>query len=83
MRLIKTLLFHILMTFRGLIVGACRILSGLLLFAFLFLLLGGKGVPWDVKAWTLGFAVALGALAFWYDRLLLWLAPEGATLWLG
>ena len=40
-------------------------------------------MPWEVKALMLGFAVALGALAFWYDRLLLWLAPEGATLWLG
>ena len=45
MRLIKTLLFHVLMTFRGLIVGACRILSGLGLLAFLFLLLGGKVCP--------------------------------------
>ncbi|MDF3933757.1 hypothetical protein [Pseudomonas citronellolis] len=82
MRVIKTVLFHLLYTFRGLVLLICKLLSGLFLFGFLFGLFGvfsREGMV-GMTLTTLAFCVGFGALAFYYDVLLLKLKPEGIDL---
>lgn len=81
MRVLKTILFHFLYTFRGLVLLVLRFLSGLSLFAFAGTALFGAGVvPWSDKLKMLAFGLGIGALSWYYDALLLKLAPEGVEL---
>ncbi|MFP3709735.1 hypothetical protein SB783_37610 [Paraburkholderia sp. SIMBA_009] len=81
MRVLMTVLFHILYTLRGLFRIVCRLLSGLFLFGFLgTLVFGGGRVGWSPKLTMLAFGVGFGALAWYYDVLLLKLAPENVNL---
>lgn len=81
MRVLKTVLFHILYTFRGLVLVLCRLLSGLFLFGFLgTLIFGGGRVGWSPKLTMLAFGIGFGALSWYYDRLVIYLAPENSNL---
>jgi hypothetical protein len=81
MRVLKTLLFHILYTFRGLVLLVCRIFTGLFLFGFVMtLIVGGGRVGWSEKLTLFALGVGFGALSWYYDALLLKLAPEGSNL---
>lgn len=82
MRAIKTVLFHLLYTFRGLVRLVCKLLSGLFLFGFifgLFAIANRDGMVGGTLS-MLAFCVGFGALAFYYDVLLLKLKPEGIDL---
>lgn len=79
MRALKTACFHLLYTFRGLFRLACRILGGFFLLGFVFSLF------WDhfttgQSITALVMSVGFGALAWYYDVLLLKLKPEGVDL---
>ncbi|MGP3789445.1 hypothetical protein [Pseudomonas sp. B392_1p] len=79
MRALKTVFFHLLYTFRGLFRLACKILGGLSLLGFVFSLF------WDhfttgQSVFALALSVSLGALAWYYDVLLLKLKPDNVDL---
>ncbi|PLP97912.1 hypothetical protein CYJ10_24225 [Cupriavidus pauculus] len=80
MRAIKAVLFHLLMTFRGLFLTACQLLSGLfLLFFIVTLFLGSSFDVWTQMS-VLAVAVGFGALGWYYDVLLLKLKPDNVDL---
>lgn len=84
MRFLKTVLFHILYTFRGL---ALRIIGFTALAAFLVTfasLLGYAGQKESYWLWLSGGSLVAGlvfrALAWYYDALVLKLAPDNVRL---
>lgn len=80
MRAIKTILFHILRTFRGLFLLGSKLLSGICLLAFGMTLFAGDRATIGMKLTTLVFAVGFGALAWYYDMLILKLKPDNVDL---
>lgn len=79
MRALKTVLFHLLYTFRGLFRLACRLLGGIFLLFFgasLFV----EQIHLGQSLFFLALAVGFGALAWYYDVLLLKLKPENVDL---
>lgn len=80
MRALKTILFHLLRTFRGLFLLACKLLSGVFLLGFGMLLLGGDRFGLGSKISMLALAVGFGALAWYYDMLILKLKPDNVEL---
>ncbi len=80
MRALKTILFHLLRTFRGLFLLGCKLLSGLSLLGFIFTLFGGDRVGLGLKVTLLAFSVGFGALAWYYDMLILKFKPDNVEL---
>jgi hypothetical protein len=82
MRALKTILFHLLRTFRGIVLLGCKILSGVFLIGFILMLLIGSGHQgaFGMKLTFLVFAVGFGALAWYYDMLILKLKPDNVDL---
>jgi hypothetical protein len=80
MRVLKTILFHILMTFRRPITWLLRVFGGLLVMGGVLLLFAGKQIGWLDKIMVFAFGIGLGAAAFYYDQLILKLQPEGTNL---
>jgi hypothetical protein len=80
MRVLKTILFHILMTFRRPVLWVLRVFGGLLVISSIFLLFAGKEIGLMPKIMTFVFGIGLGAAAFYYDQLLLKIQPEGANI---
>lgn len=72
----KTFLFHIFKTFRLIVVPIAKILSFIFVIVFLLTFFADDGqIPLSAKFMTFIFAVSLGAFAYYYDKLLLWLEP--------
>jgi len=80
MRAIKTLFFHLLRTFRGLFLLVCKLLSGLFLLGFIVTLFAGDRITIGNQILILVFAVGFGALAWYYDMLILKLKPDNVDL---
>lgn len=81
MRVLMTVLFHVLYTFRGLVRVVCKLLSGLFLFGFLGTLVFGTGkVGWSPKLTMFALGVGFGALSWYYDVLLFKLKPDNIDL---
>ncbi|MBB2918351.1 hypothetical protein [Cupriavidus alkaliphilus] len=80
MRAIKTILFHLLRTFRGLFLLACKLLSGVFLLGFGIALFSGDRLGLGSKISLLALAVGFGALAWYYDMLMLKLKPDNVEL---
>ena len=81
MRLLKTILFHILMTFRSIFLGSFQLLSKFFIFAFvLMLLMGGQKIPLMMKVLSFSLGVGFAALSWYYDLLVLKLQPENIDL---
>ena len=80
MRALKTILFHVLYTFRGLVLIICKLFSGLFLVGFLLFFFMGTGLPIAYKLVMLLLSVGFGMLAWYYDVLLLKLQPENIDL---
>ncbi|MCA7083373.1 hypothetical protein K7G19_07140 [Cupriavidus sp. DB3] len=80
MRAIKTVLFHLLRTFRGLFLFGCKLLSGLFLLGFIVTLFAGDRIGLGQKLTILAFSVGFGALAWYYDMLILRLKPDNVEL---
>ena len=81
MRALKTIFFHLLMPFRRVVLFLCKIgavlfiLGGLMMFLF-----SGKHMPIMAPICTLVLGIGCSALSWYYDKLLLWLQPEGTNL---
>ena len=82
MRALKTILFHLLRTFRGIVLLGCKVLSGLFLIGFILLLFIGAGHSgtFGMKITFPVFAVGFGALAWYYDMLMLKVKPDNVDL---
>ena len=80
MRVLKTILFHILLTFRRPVLWVLRVLGGLLVIGSIILMFAAKEIGWLDKIIMFAFGIGLSAAAFCYDQLILKLQPEGANL---
>jgi hypothetical protein len=78
----QTILFHLLRTFRGIVLLGCKVLSGLFLIGFILLLFVGAGHPgtFGMKITFLVFVVGFGALAWYNDMLILKVKPDNGDL---
>lgn len=79
MRALKTVCFHLLNTFRGLFRLACKILGGLFILIFLVSFFADQ-LTFGQGVFALAMGVGFGALAWYYDVLLLKLKPENVDL---
>lgn len=84
MRTLKTILFHILYTFRPLILICFKLMAGLLfLFVFLLEMTFSKDIiPLATLASWFVLGVGFSALAWYYDVLILKLQPSNTELFL-
>lgn len=81
MRILKTILFHFLMPLRRLMLFICKLLAGLFIFSGLMMLVFlGKQMNIMAVIFTLVLGIGFSALSWYYDKLLLWLQPEGTDL---
>ncbi len=80
LRLIKTVLFHILMTFRGLFKFSCKLFGGIFIVSFLASITSGLPIIAKISCFT--FGIGFSALGWYYDLLLLKLKPVNIELYL-
>jgi hypothetical protein len=80
MRVLKTILFHILMTFRRPVLWVLRVFGGLLVIGSIIMMFAAKEIGWLEKIMMLALGIGFGAAAFYYDQLILKLQPEGANI---
>jgi len=76
MRAIKTILFHLLRTFRGLVLTCFKFLGGIFIFGFIAMLIFGSEMRFMPKLMSFTFGVGFSVLAWYYDVLLLKLKPD-------
>lgn len=76
MKAVKTIFFHLLSPFRGLIKLICKVLSVLLIFSALsgFFMLNDP--HWMHISFSVVMAGAFSAISWYFDSLLLWLSPD-------
>ena len=79
MRVVRTILFHLLSTFRGWFLFVCRLLSGVSLLGLFLAPFVGIDSVWARVA-LLVSAVGFTALSWYYDVLMLKLKPDNVDL---
>lgn len=79
MRILKTIIFHLLMVFRKPILLLCKILSGMFILGFL-LSIFVEEFPFMMKFMWLSFGVGFSVISWYYDSLILLLKPDEVEL---
>jgi hypothetical protein len=80
MSVLKSVLFHTLMTFRGLILTLTKLVGFFAVLMFLLSFIFGLTAMLSLKIMLLATAVSMTFLSWWYDRIVLALRPPGFHL---
>lgn len=80
MRILTATVFHILLAFRAPIRLALRLATGMMLLAIFGVIIGWAQLPILPKLLVFSLFVGFSSLNWFYDRLLLRLAPPGVQL---
>lgn len=80
LKLLKSIIFYPMLWLRGVLLGICKIISGVFLLGFIVSLFYGKSAPLSMKIILGVLSFIFFILSFWYDTLLLKLNPTDIEL---